>query len=75
MQPAVIGARALAKGMANGILPSSQLGVRALVGAGQLISVLPKAVTSAIAGLNDKGIRLYDSIDVPDYPVPVGPRG
>jgi 2-polyprenyl-6-methoxyphenol hydroxylase-like FAD-dependent oxidoreductase len=75
MQPAVIGARALARGMAKGILPSSQLGVRALIGAGQLISLLPKPVTAAIAGLNDKGIRLYDSIDVPDYPVPVGPRG
>ena len=75
MQPAVIGARALAKGMAKGILPSSPLGVRALIGAGQLISLLPKPVTAAIAGLNDKGIRLYDSIDVPDYPVPVRPRG
>ena len=75
MRPAVIGARALAESMAKGILPSSQLGVRALIVAGQLISLLPTPLTSAIAGLNDKGIRLYDSIRVPDYPVPVGPRG
>ena len=75
MRQPVAGARALAKGMAKGILPSSQLGVRALIAAGQLISLLPTPITSAIAGLNDKGIRLYDSIGVPDYPVSVGPRG
>jgi len=74
MRQPVIGARALAKGMAKGILPSSPLGVRALIGVGQLISLLPKPVTSALAGLNDKGIRLYDSIPIPDYPVSVGPR-
>ncbi|MBO0680228.1 FAD-dependent monooxygenase [Mycolicibacterium sp. S2-37] len=70
MTQPVIGARALAKGMARGILPSSGLGVRALVGAGRLITLLPTPVTSALARLNDKGIRLYDSIAVPDYPVP-----
>jgi hypothetical protein len=32
-------------------------------------------VTAALAGLDDKGIRLYDSIQIPDYPVPVGLRG
>jgi 2-polyprenyl-6-methoxyphenol hydroxylase-like FAD-dependent oxidoreductase len=67
MRDPVIGARALAKGMARGILPSSQLGVRALIGAGQLISALPKPLTAAVAGLNSKGIRLYDSIQVPEY--------
>lgn len=75
MRPAVVGARALAKGMAKGILPSSPLGVRGLIGAGRLISLLPRPVTAALAGLNDKGIRLYDSIRVPDYPEYVGPRG
>jgi 2-polyprenyl-6-methoxyphenol hydroxylase-like FAD-dependent oxidoreductase len=71
MIPAVTGARALAKGVAKGILPSSGLGVRALLGAGRLISALPFPVTSALARLNDKGIRLYDSIAVPHYPAPV----
>lgn len=75
MRPAVIGSRALAKSMAKGILPSSRWGVRALIGAGQLISLLPTPVTAALAGLNDKGIRLYDSIEIPEYAVPVGRRG
>lgn len=75
MRPAVTGSRALAKGMAKGILPSSRWGVRALIGAGQLISLLPTPVTAALAGLNDKGIHLYDSIQIPEYPVPVGHRG
>ena len=65
----------MAKGMAKGILPSSRWGVRALIGVGQLISLLPTPVTAALAGLDDKGIRLYDSIQIPDYPVPVGLRG
>jgi 2-polyprenyl-6-methoxyphenol hydroxylase-like FAD-dependent oxidoreductase len=67
MREPVIGARALAKGMAKGILPSSQWGVRALIGAGQLISVLPIRLTAVLAGLNSQGIRLYDSIQVPEY--------
>ncbi|MGK2866989.1 MAG: FAD-dependent oxidoreductase, partial [Mycobacterium sp.] len=67
MREPVIGARALAKSMAKGILPSSQLGVRGLIVAGQLISVLPKPLTAAVAGLNSKGLRLYDSIEVPRY--------
>lgn len=67
MREPVLGSRALAKGMAKGILPSSQLGVRALIGAGQLISVLPSPLTAALARLNRKGIRLYDSIQVPQY--------
>lgn len=75
MRQPVLGARALAKGMARAILPSSPLGVRALLGAGRLISLLPGPVTSVLAGLNNKGIRLYDAIRVPDYPVSVGPRG
>jgi 2-polyprenyl-6-methoxyphenol hydroxylase-like FAD-dependent oxidoreductase len=75
MNQPVIGSRALARGMAKGILPSSGLGVRALLGAARLISVLPASVTAAVARLNHNGIRLYDSIQVPDYPAPVGPRG
>jgi 2-polyprenyl-6-methoxyphenol hydroxylase-like FAD-dependent oxidoreductase len=67
MREPVIGARALAKSMAKGILPSSSLGVRALIGAGRLISVLPEPLTAALAGLNSKGLRLYDSIEVPRY--------
>lgn len=67
MRDPVIGARALAKSVAKGILPSSPLGVRSLLGVGRLISVLPEPLTAALAGLNSKGIRLYDSIAVPQY--------
>ncbi|MDO3638607.1 FAD-dependent monooxygenase [Mycolicibacterium arseniciresistens] len=68
MTPAVIGSRALAKRMAGSILPSSGLGVRALLAAGRLISVLPSPVGRALAGLDDRGVRFFDSIRVPDYP-------
>lgn len=74
MREPVIGARALAKSMAKGILPSSPLGVRGLIVAGQLISALPTRLTAVVAGLNSKGIRLYDSIEVPQYS-PVTARG
>lgn len=67
MREPVLGARALAKGVAKGIVPSSQLGVRALIAAGQLISMLPTPVTAALTRLNRRGIRLYDSIKVPQY--------
>jgi hypothetical protein len=36
-----------------------------------VISVLPMSLTSAVGNLNDKGIRLYDTMRAPDYPVPV----
>lgn len=70
MTPAVIGARALARGMARSILPSTGLGTRALVGVARLIDMLPRSVTSAVAALNDNGIRLYDSVRVPEYATP-----
>lgn len=72
MREPVMGSRALAKAMAKAILPSSGLGVRALLGVGRLVSILPAPVSGTLARLNDKGIRLYDSIAVPDYPLPVG---
>jgi hypothetical protein len=45
------------------------------LGTGQLVSLLPTPVTAALAGLNDRGIRLYDSIRIPEYPIPVGSPG
>lgn len=75
MRRPVLGARALAKTTAKTILPSSRLGLYALLLTGRLISLLPTPVTSAVAGLNDTGIRLYDSIQVPDYAMAVARRG
>jgi hypothetical protein len=54
--------------MAGSILPSSGLGVRALLAAGRLISVLPSPIGRALARLDDRGVRFFDSIRIPDYP-------
>ena len=52
----------------NGWTMPSSLGVWALIAVGRTISMLPQRVTSAVANLNDKGIRLYDSMRAPTYP-------
>jgi hypothetical protein len=57
--------------VAKTIVPSSTPGVWALIGLARVISVLPTSLTSAIANLNDKGVRLYDTMRAPDYPVPI----
>lgn len=62
--------RAFARTVARSLVPSSELGVRALVGAGWALSVLPGRLTRTIARFNDKGVRLYDVMRYPDYPVP-----
>ncbi|WP_395308348.1 FAD-dependent monooxygenase [Mycobacterium sp. AMU20-3851] len=67
MREPVLGARVLAKNVAKSILPSSPLGVRSFIGGMRLVSALPRPLTDALAGLNRKGIRLYDSIRVPEY--------
>jgi hypothetical protein len=54
-----------------GGLRQGGLGVWALIGLARVISVLPMSLTSAVGNLNDKGIRLYDTMRAPDYPVPV----
>ena len=59
--------RALARTMAKSIVPSSAAGVRALAFGAQLISMLPAGLTRALAKLNAKGVRLYDSMQYKDY--------
>ncbi|RDH78900.1 FAD-dependent oxidoreductase [Mycolicibacterium moriokaense] len=68
MMPSVLGSRKLARVNAKTIVPGSRVGVMALVGAGRLISALPLGVTQALARRNRKGVRLYDSMPLPDYP-------
>jgi hypothetical protein len=68
MMPSVVGSRSLARVNAKTIVPGSRWGVRALVGTARAVSVLPLGVTQALARLNRKGIRLYDSMPLPDYP-------
>lgn len=65
MMPSVIGARKLARVNAKTIVAGSRLGVIGLIGAGRLISKLPLGVSQAIARLNDRGVRLYDTMPLP----------
>ena len=67
----VMHSRAFARRVAKTLIPGSAIGVRALIGAAQAISVLPAGVTRRVAKLNDKGVRLYDSMQPPVYPIPV----
>ena len=59
--------RAFALNAAKTLIPSSQLGVRALLADARLVSVLPARVSRAAAKLNTKGVRLHDSMTVRDY--------
>lgn len=68
MSEPVAHSRGLAAAVAKTLIPSSTLGVWALIAVGRTISLLPQRVTSAVANLNDKGIRLYDSMGYPTYP-------
>jgi hypothetical protein len=63
--------RALARGIAKSLLPRSRAGVWALTHGVQLISLLPARLTKAVAKLNTKGVRLYDSMQFKEYTTPV----
>ncbi|MGO4447145.1 FAD-dependent monooxygenase [Mycobacterium sp. 2YAF39] len=67
MLPSVVGSRKLARVNARTLVPGSRWGVRALVGVGRVISALPLGVTQRLARLNDKGVRLYDTMPLPEY--------
>ena len=59
--------RAFARNISQVLVPTSRLRMRALVHGVQLVSQLPAGLSKALARLNDKGIRLYDSMPVPVY--------
>ncbi|MCX2713811.1 FAD-dependent monooxygenase [Mycolicibacterium sp. J2] len=65
MAAPVAGARKLARVNARTVVPGSRLGVRALIGVAQLITVLPLGLTQSLARLNSKGVRLYDTMPLP----------
>ncbi|MET0700679.1 MAG: FAD-dependent monooxygenase [Mycobacterium sp.] len=69
MMPSVLGSRKLARVNAKAIVPRTRWGVNALVGVGRLVSVLPLGVTQSIARLNNRGVRLYDTMPLPEAPV------
>ncbi|WP_066899597.1 FAD-dependent monooxygenase [Mycolicibacterium houstonense] len=68
MRAPVVGSRKLARVNAKTLVPMSGLGIRALVGAGRLISLLPLGVVQSLARLNTKGVRLYDTMPLPSWP-------
>jgi len=68
MMPSVLGSRSLARFNAKTIVPGSRWRLRALVATARAISALPLGATQALARLNDRGVRLYDTM-----PLPVGP--
>lgn len=63
--------RAFARGVAKSLIPRSRVGVWALTRGIQLVSVLPAGLTKAVAKLNAKGVRLYDSMQFKEYTTPV----
>ena len=68
MTEPVLRSREFARRISRTLIPSSRLGVRALIAGVQLISLLPTGVTMFVARLNNKGVRLYDTMKVPTYP-------
>jgi 2-polyprenyl-6-methoxyphenol hydroxylase-like FAD-dependent oxidoreductase len=67
MREPVLRSRAFARGAAKAIVPGSRARAWALTRGLQLISLLPGSLSRAVAKLNTKGVRLYDSMPVPDY--------
>jgi 2-polyprenyl-6-methoxyphenol hydroxylase-like FAD-dependent oxidoreductase len=67
MAETVTRSRAFARGAAKTIIPGSPAALWAITRGLQLISLLPASLTTAIAKLNTKGVRMHDSMRVPDY--------
>ncbi|WP_330275711.1 FAD-dependent monooxygenase [Lentzea sp. NBC_00516] len=67
MRDIVHRSRAFALGVANTLIPSTRLGVSALVRGAQLLTSLPSWVVRPLAKLNSKGVRMHDSMHVKDY--------
>ncbi|OBH09225.1 FAD-dependent monooxygenase [Mycobacterium sp. E1747] len=74
MREPVHQSRSFARGAAKGIIPGSRLGVWALTRGAQLVSAMPGSLSRSLAKLNAKGVRLHDSMRVPDYSA-TDPRG
>jgi 2-polyprenyl-6-methoxyphenol hydroxylase-like FAD-dependent oxidoreductase len=64
--------RDFARTMAKSIVPGSAAGVWALTRGAQLVSMLPAGLVKAVAKLNLRGVRLYDSMQYKEYGTPVG---
>ncbi|MGH3959466.1 FAD-dependent monooxygenase [Mycobacterium sp.] len=71
MREPVRHSRAFARGAAKTVVPGSRVAVWAVTRGVQLVSVLPTPLTRVLAKLNTKGVRMHDSMPVPDYGVPM----
>lgn len=60
--------RRFAVAAAKSLIPASRFELWAMTNAIRLLNVLPAPVSRAAAKLNANGVRLHDSIVVPDYP-------
>lgn len=63
--------RAFARNAAKSIIPGSAAGAWALTLGAQLISLLPAGLTKAVARLNTKGVRRYDSMQFKEFTTPI----
>lgn len=59
--------RAFARAAAKTVVPGSPAALWAVTRGAQLVSMLPAVLTRAVAKLNTKGVRMHDSMQVPDY--------
>ena len=59
--------RAFARTAARTIVPGSRAGVWALTRGAGLVSRMPAPLSRALAKMNTKGVRMHDSLRVPDY--------
>jgi 2-polyprenyl-6-methoxyphenol hydroxylase-like FAD-dependent oxidoreductase len=59
--------RAFARAAAKTVVPGSAVALWAVTRGAQLISALPASVNRAVAKLNTKGVRMHDTMPVPDY--------
>ncbi len=72
MREPVRRSRAFARGAAKTVVPGSLTALWVVTRGAQLVSALPTPVSRAVAKLNAKGVRMHDSIPVPDYAAGVG---
>lgn len=69
MREPVRRSRAFARAAAKTVVPGSVAALWVVTRGAQLVSALPTPVSRAVAKLNTKGVRMHDSIPVPDYGV------
>ncbi|UGT43313.1 FAD-dependent monooxygenase [Nocardia yamanashiensis] len=70
MTDPVRASRAFATRAAKTLVPTSELGIRTLIGAARIVTALPTGLSRTIAKLGTRGLRVHDTLPVNDYPLP-----